>query len=140
MKTTTSNPKDQNIELKSIDIRDFNEANVDSEYEQNQRDIQAFNELLENETKEARESYKRAKQEYEAVFKKFLIKNVTGLASFDHHYKEGWNSAVNNLYPEVAMSLVDDLEVFGYIISEHYWWIEEGRYLSQSEEFPNEDR
>lgn len=140
MKKTASNPKDQLIEVVSTSIRDFDEANFQSEYEQDERDIQAFNDLLESETKDACEAYKKAKQEYETVFKNFLIKNVTGAVSFDHYYEEAWKSAVNNLYPEVAMSLVDDLEVFGYIISDHYWWIQEGRYLSESEETSNEDR
>lgn len=140
MKNTVLSPEDKFIKVTSTAIRELNEAIGESENEQDLRDIESFNELLESETRDAHESYKRAKQEYEAVFKKFLIKHVTGANSFDHYYEEAWKSAVDNLYPEVAISLVDELQVYDYIVSDHYWWIQEGRYLSESEEFHNEDQ
>ncbi len=139
MKNTVLSPEEKFIKATSSAVREFDQAILESEYEQDQKDIEAFDKLLESETRDAYESYKQAKREYEAVYKKFLVKHVTGSVSFDHHYEEAWNSAVNNLYPEVAMSLVDDLHVYEYIISDHYWWIQEGRYLSEGKESDNEN-
>jgi hypothetical protein len=135
MKTIKMNPTDRFVQNIISAAQEFNDAMYDKDL----REIEMFEQLLESETKLARESFEKAKKEYEEVFKNFLIKHVTG-DDFEDFHKRAWEGAVENLYPEVAISLIDELEVYGNIVTEHYWWIQEGRYLDENGELLSEYR
>ena len=107
---------------------------IDIEDVEKNMELKKFRKLVKSEINQAQKSYEQAKKAYETVMKQFVIREISGKKEFKRYFDSTYEILCEDLSYECGSLIVNDLITLERIISDHDYWLEDGRFDEEDEE------